>query len=89
MKFEIEILDRDLEDRQILSEMREFFDASIKKLSQYFVNEAQTDLENVKAKLEWVENEWLFIQRDRAINKMSEFLNVESKRLSAKEYEYD
>ena len=77
MKYEFEILDSDLEDRKRIIEMKEEIRKRIDGLSQYGQNTMSDPLIRLKRELEYCENAWLSTQRERAINKLSEVLNVD------------
>jgi hypothetical protein len=76
MKYEFEILDKDLADRELLIGMRVLVEAEIEKLSDYARNGLLHKINDLRGALEYMENGWLFVQRDRALNKLSEVLNV-------------
>lgn len=77
MKFEIEILDKDLEDRKVIIEMRAALEERIEKLSEFSRNNLVNQINYLRGSVEQVENGWLKWQRERALNKLSEVLNVE------------
>ncbi len=81
MKFEFEILDEDLEDRKKLVEMKEHLKSEIEKLSKFGQNTMSDAIARLMNNLEFAENEWLFCQRNRIVNKLSEVLNVDRSRL--------
>jgi hypothetical protein len=81
MKFEFEILDTDLEDRNKIIEMKVEVLRRINQLSEFGQNTMSDSLVRLKNDLEFAENEWLFCQRDRVVNKLSEALNVGRERL--------
>ena len=81
MKFEFEILDADLEDRKKLVEMKEHLKGEIEKLSMFGQNTMSDAIARLMNNLEFAENEWLFCQRNRIVNKLSEVLNVDRSRL--------
>lgn len=89
MKYEFEILDSDLEDRRRVIEMKEDLRRRIDSLSQFGQNTMAESLLRLKKDLEWCETEWLFCQRERAINKLSEVLNVERKDLGERYWRED
>ena len=84
MKFECEILDEDLEDRRKIVEMKENLKKEIESLSKFGQNTMSDALVRIKYDLEFAENEWLFCQRNRIVNKLSEVLNVDRDRLGEK-----
>lgn len=81
MKFEFEILDTDLEDRKKIIEMKEELRARIDALSKFGQNTMSDALVRLKQDIEFAESEWLFCQRDRMINRLSEVLNVDRGRM--------
>lgn len=81
MRFEFEINEEDLEDRRKIIEMKEELGRRIEALSKFGQNTMSDSLVRLKNDLEYAENEWLFCQRDRIVNKLSEVLNVDRKRL--------
>lgn len=84
MKFEFEILDEDLEDRRKIIEMKENLKKEIEGLSKFGQNTMSDALVRIKNDLEFAENEWLFCQRNRIVNRLSEVLNVDRSRLGEK-----
>lgn len=77
MKFEFEILDKDLEDRAIIIEMRAAIEERIQKLSEFSKNNLVNELNALREESEWLENRWVMWQRDRVVNKLSEVLNAD------------
>lgn len=88
MKFEIEILDKDLEDRAIIIGLRSLIEEKIQNLSDFSKNNLVKELNGLRGNIEWVENAWLKWQRERALNKLSEVLNVDRQRLGDRQW-YD
>lgn len=82
MKFEFEILESDLEDRKKIIEMKELIKDRIQDLSGFGQSTMSDSLVRLQNNLEFAENEWLFCQRNRIVNKLSEFLNVDRERLN-------
>jgi hypothetical protein len=80
MKFEIEVLDSDLKDREILVEMQALIEEKMGQLSEFSKNNLGNEWNFLRGALENVENGWLKWQRERALNKLSEALNVERKK---------
>lgn len=89
MKFEIEIIDRDLEDRATIIEMRSLIEERIQKLSEFSKNNLPNQINFLRGALENIENGWLKWQRERALNKLSEVLNVDRKRFGDREWHDD
>lgn len=89
MKFEIEIIDRDLKDREILIEMRSVIEERIEKLSEFSRNNLIDHINSLRGQIEWLENAWLKWQRERALNKVSEVLNFNRSRLGDREWHDD
>lgn len=89
MKFEIEILDKDLEDRAIIIGLRSLIEEKIQTLSDFSKNNLVKELNGLRGNIEWVENAWLKWQRERALNKLSEVLNVDRQRLGDRQWHDD
>lgn len=84
MKYLFEILDSDLEDRKKIIQMKESLLDKIEELTEFGQNTMRVSLERVKDNLEWCENEWLRCQREKAVNRLSEILNIDRDRLGEK-----
>lgn len=76
MKIEFEILEADIADRNILIGIRADVEAQITRLSKYGRNTLFDELNALRGKIEWCENVWLSAQKDRAINLVSQALNI-------------
>jgi hypothetical protein len=76
MKIEIELLDRDFEDRKILGSLREMVLNHLEKLSDYGKNTIAYSRECILADIEGAENEWINCQRERVLNSFSQALNT-------------
>ncbi len=81
MKFEFEILDTDLADRTKIIEMKEEMKRRIEGISGFGQNTMSDALVRLQNNLEFAEDEWLFCQRNRLVNKLGEVLNVDRGRL--------
>lgn len=89
MKFEFEINDKDLEDRNFIIGMRVIIEEEIEKLSEFSRNNLPNEINHLRSALENVENGWLKWQRVRALNKLSEVLNVDRNRFGDREWHDD
>jgi len=76
MKIEFEILESDIADRNVLIGMRADVEIQISRLSQYGRNTLFDELNALRGKIEWCENVWLRAQKERAINLLSQALNI-------------
>lgn len=81
MKIEFEILETDIQDRSKIIEMKEELKRRIEGISDFGQSTMSDALVRIKNDLEFAENEWLFCQRNRLVNKLSEVLNVDRIRL--------
>lgn len=86
MKVELEILEQDLNDRQIMIDLRNVVEDMLVKLTEFSKNNCANQINNLRSAIEQVENAWLFNQRTRMENKLSEALNVEVSRMGVREY---
>lgn len=75
MKYEFTINDADIEDRKRIIALKEELMRRVQELSQSGQNTMSDSICRLRNDLEYMENEWLFCQRERAINKLSEALN--------------
>lgn len=75
MKFEIEILESDLKDRDILREMRALLENSIQKLSAFARNGLVGELEELRSNIKWLDNWWLKTQRECLFNNFTQAVN--------------
>jgi hypothetical protein len=89
MKFEFEIFDSDIEDRKKIIEMKEEIRKRIDELSDFGKNTMGRGLVALRERLEYCENEWLQCQRDKAMNRLSEVLNVDRASLKEKYWRED
>lgn len=84
MNFEFEVFDDDLRDRELIIEMRAILESQIDKLGEFSKNNLVNQLNYLRSSIESVENKWLFWQRERILNKLSEVLNVDRSKLGDK-----
>lgn len=89
MKFELEILDSDLEDRKKIIELRALFEIKIKQFSGFAQNNLVNEFNRIRGDIEWLENTWIKWQRERALNKLSEVLNVDRDKLGDRDWHDD
>lgn len=89
MKFEFEVFETDLEDRKKIIEMKEELNRRMLDLSKFGQNTMSDSMVRLLNNLEYAENEWLFCQRDKVVNKLSEMLNVDRKRFDEKYWHDD
>lgn len=89
MKFEFEILDKDLDDRKIIIEMRSDIEKRMEMLSEFSKNNLPNQMNHLRGAVEQMENGWLRWQRERALNKLSEVLNVDRKKMGDREWHDD
>ncbi len=89
MKIELEILARDLEDRNVIIEMRASLEAKISKLSEYAKNNMINEINRLRGNIEWLENKWVQEQNKRAVNLLSQSLNVGRSDLGDREWHDD
>ncbi len=86
MIFEFEIIEKDLQDRAILIEMRRLVEEQIEKLSEFSKNNLPNEINHFRGAVESLENRWLFWQRERILNKLSEVLNADRKKFGDREW---
>jgi len=89
MFIDIEILESDLQDRNILIEMRAEVEEKITKLSDYARNNLGQQLNWIRGDIERTESKWLEWQKERAINKLAEALNVGREKFGDREWRDD
>lgn len=90
MKFEIEINDKDIEDRKILQQTIANVKNFSKNMSAYGNNTMARSLYELRDSLENCDREWLLNQRKAVENKLSEVLNIELKKwIEVNEWETD
>lgn len=87
MKIELEILESDLEDWKKIIELKKCIKEHIEGFSEFSKNNCINQIENLKNAVERVEDSWLFNQRKRAENKLSEALNVNCSRFNSFSWE--
>lgn len=76
MKFEFEILEKDLEDRRILEEMRTHLNNLLASLSQYGKNTMIKGIDRIINNIEFAQAEWLLEQKQRVFNLLTTKLNI-------------
>jgi hypothetical protein len=86
MKFELEILDCDLEDRKKIIKIRSCVEEVLETFSDYAKSSLADEVNRLRGSIERVENEWIELQRRRFMNKLSEVLNVERDKLGDQEW---
>jgi hypothetical protein len=84
MKFEYEVLDEDLGDREKIIRMKEEIIERIGSLSEFGQNTMVRSIKNTMDELEYAEQEWLNAQRERLWNRFSYFLNIQRESLEEK-----
>lgn len=84
MNFEFEVFDDDLRDRELIIGMWAILENQIDKLGEFSKNNLVNQLNYLRSSIEQVENKWLFWQRERILNKLSEVLNVDRSKLGDK-----
>ena len=84
MKFELEIFDQDLQDRALVIGMRDLIEGEIEKLSDFSRNNLVNQVNFLRGALEQLENRWLYWQKERLLNQLSQVLNVDRAALGDK-----
>lgn len=74
MKVEIEVLESDLKDRELIAMAKESCMSILSQTSEYFQNEIR-GFHEISDNFAWLDTKWSLIQRERAMNKLSEALN--------------
>jgi hypothetical protein len=90
MECTFEVLEADLEDRRKIILMKEELRSRIDGLSDFGRNTMHDSIKRLKSDLEFCEQEWLSAQRERALNRLSEALNIDRGALEERYWrEYD
>lgn len=82
MKLDIEVNERDLEDWKVIIEMKGVIEHQLAKLSDYSKRNLDPQISQLREQMEWLETGWLFCQKERALTKLSEVLNVRRERFT-------
>lgn len=85
MKYEVSIIDSDLKDRETLVLLNDQINKRIEDLSPFFKNASVRAIHDLKQAMEWLENEWILVQKERVLNQLSQQLNVERQKLCERE----